>query len=195
MEQKSTVALDGFDTVWERVTDATGNIVPVNPVPTTTIRSSRQTKGDDTVVIPTPSDPSHTTPAQDAAALGQIIDRLAEVYRTCCELGKRCHGAVGATCRALAESARSSVRNLQAQYYIITGERYVPGGVSVPPTSLADALREVINLENANQIQLARLAETTTSPTLARACLCEEQQCAKRTCVCQRLLVKCGLGN
>jgi len=212
-ELKQSPDLSSFDTVWERVTDSSDPTAQTTiPTPTTAAKTTVVTGGVPVTTIPrttvtsfsddpvsvtrqsgsSVSSDSAITSESNAAALRSIIDTEAKVYRTCCELARKCSGTAGAKLRAMSESSKRTIRQLQEQYFIQTGQYYSPSGTYTPPGSLGEALRQIILNENTVQLQLQSLAESTNSPSLARACLCAERDTAMRCCTAERLLSQCA---
>ncbi|MDR3311453.1 MAG: hypothetical protein LBS90_08940 [Oscillospiraceae bacterium] len=205
--EKTTPVLDAFDTVWERVggaaktvVSADGTVVPAvgkaaaatAAIPVTVLPRPAATADAATAVTQDAPAPLRGT-AEDAAALRAAMDSVAVTYRTCCYLARRCSGCAGRTCAAIAASAKRTIERLSAQYFLLTGEVYSPGGSYARPASLGGALRTVIASENSAIELLTALEQSTAIPSLRRACLCAIEECERRICTAERLLISCGI--
>jgi len=128
----------------------------------------------------------------DASALISLIDNLFYAKMLCCTLSKKCSGSLGKTSSQIVQYLDTLLRSFQAQYFILTELRYYPGGTFSYPSTTGDYLRTLLLVLNTIQKDMASLASSTTSPSLARLCLCSERDTAKIVCLCEKLLVNCS---
>ncbi|MDR2502211.1 MAG: hypothetical protein LBC78_03050 [Oscillospiraceae bacterium] len=126
----------------------------------------------------------------DAQELRDIMDQIAAAARQYCSLAKCSHGEAKKLFLCLQKSCRGTLRLLNAQHYILTGEIYCPASRVSPAANRCEALRKLCALEAQARAKCACLASTTSFPSVNLACACAARQCA-----CRERAAECRLGK
>ena len=101
----------------------------------------------------------------DAHALRLMIDRTCAAAKVLTAIAQRepCHAV---RLRALACERRVMMRQLQGAYYLLTGERFVPGASCAVRHESAACLRCLWQTSRNQALHARRLAEETDEPLL-----------------------------
>ncbi|MDR3209432.1 MAG: hypothetical protein LBT36_02245 [Oscillospiraceae bacterium] len=130
------------------------------------------------------------SPEVEAARLREIMDVLAESARRACTLARCTRGDTRRVAECLAKSARNTIRLLNTQHFILTGETYCPSSRVSPSGSVCTALRDIAACEAEARELCAALAADTAFSSVNGACAC-----AARQCTCRERAAECELSR
>ncbi|MDR1330383.1 MAG: hypothetical protein LBK23_12365 [Oscillospiraceae bacterium] len=129
---------------------------------------------------PAPPAPAGTSNASaEAARLRAVIDLIAAELRECQSVICRSAGA-RAVCRTITRGCGASLRELGAQYYILTGECYSPCVSYSPESSSVELMRRVCASQEVAREALLAAAAATGVPALEDAFARAAASCARR---------------
>lgn len=125
---------------------------------------------------------------EDIEQLLGIMENTAETMRECCFLANNNRGRVRSVCRSIEQSCQCTIKELNLQYYMLTGKSCSPGTAVIPGDNTSATLRRICNNEAETSAQCLAAAENTNIPSLERAYIRAAECANRRGCAAQNLL-------